>query len=84
MLLIIVVNELMFCEFVEIMFNCVVVLMDLLFGFEEKIWVCNLIYIVWFGVCLRGVVYIFIGYCLVYFEYMELVKGGIWYVLVVN
>lgn len=79
-----VVNELSFRESVDLMFNCVVGLLDLLSGLEEKIRVCNVIYIVWFGVRLWGEIKIFIGYCFVYFEYMEFVKGGICYVISVN
>lgn len=40
----------LFCDFVDVMFECVVGFIDLLFGFKEKICICNVIYMVCFGV----------------------------------
>ena len=66
-----------FREFVDLMFNRAVRLMDLSPGLEEKIRVCNSTYTVRFGVRLRGAIHTFTGYRSVHSEHMEPVKGGI-------
>ena len=70
-----------FREFVDLMFNRAVRLMDLSPGLEEKIRVCNSTYTVRFGVRLRGAIHTFTGYRSVHSEHMEPVKGGIRYAM---
>ncbi len=73
-----------FREFVDLMFNRAVRLMDLSPGLEEKIRVCNSTYTVRFGVRLRGAIHTFTGYRSVHSEHMEPVKGGIRYAMGVH
>jgi glutamate dehydrogenase (NAD(P)+) len=64
---------------VDQMFSRAAALMDLPAGLEEKMRVCNSVYVVRFGVRLRGQVQTFTGYRAVHSEHMEPVKGGIRY-----
>ena len=64
---------------VDQMFCRAAALLDLPAGLEEKMRVCNSVYVVRFGVRLRGQIQTFTGYRAVHSEHMEPVKGGIRY-----
>ena len=77
-------NEPGFRASVDQMFSRAAALMDLPAGLEEKMRVCNAVYVVRFVVRLRGQVQTFTGYRPVHSEHMEPVKGGIRYSASVN
>jgi len=72
-------REITFLESVDMCFDRAADLIDLPPGLKDKIRPCNSVYVVRFGVRLRGTIQTFTGYRAVHSEHMEPVKGGIRY-----
>lgn len=77
-------REMTFRDSVNVMFDRAAAHLDVPAGTKHKIKVCNSVYIVRFGVKLRGTIHTFTGYRAVHSEHMEPVKGGIRYALSVD